>query len=176
LIVFAIKQEGAVMGGAMQSMNTAPALERLHGLRVIIVDDDRDSRQALGVLFDQAGLQVSLAESAPVAERLFRNAQPDVIIIDLAMPGQDGFALIRRLRALERDSSRHSVAVAITAFRDPEIRRRASDEGFDDYFVKPVSLVALIARLVQLCGRGKRTGDSTAGDSVPPRSFDPFAR
>ena len=159
----------------MQSTNTA-TLERLHGLRVLIVDDDRDSRQALGVLFDQAGLQVSLAESAPAAERSFQDAHPDVIIIDLAMPGQDGFALVRRLRALERDSSQHSVAVAMTGFRDPEIRRRASHEGFDDYFVKPIDLAALIARLAQLCGKGERTGDSTADDSVAPRSFDPFAR
>ena len=133
--------------------------------RVLIVDDDADGLQALGVLFRRAGLSVSLAGSAREAARSVEQFRPNVLISDLAMPEEDGFALLRRVRKLERGLGRRSLAVAISAFSDPEMRGRAAAEGFEAYFVKPIDAEVVLSRLAQLGFEGKLGGGSGRGGS-----------
>lgn len=154
--------------GAMRAKTKTRGAPRRSGLSVLIVDDDIDGLQALGVLFRQAGLKVVLAGSADEAARSVEKSHPDVLISDLAMPGQDGFELLRRVRALERKFGTHVVAVAISAFSDPEMRGRAAAEGFEAYFVKPVDATKMLSLLAQLGFSGSRAAFASRS-AVPPR-------
>lgn len=150
----------------MRSKTKTRGASRRGGPSVLIVDDDTEGLHALGALFRQAGLKVALAGSADEAARSVERIHPDVLISDLAMPGEDGFELLRRVRALERSLGMHVVAVAVSAFSDPEIRGRAAAEGFEAYFVKPVDASKLLSLLAQL-------GFSGARPAASPRSGSP---
>ena len=122
----------------------------LADVRVLIVDADADTRHTLSDALRSAGLRVITAASASQALAL---AEPrDVVVIDLSMPGEDGYTLIRRLRELGAPVRRRLPAVALTAHASADDRRRALEAGFDAYLVKPVDgkeLVARVARLLQ---------------------------
>jgi two-component system chemotaxis response regulator CheY len=128
------------------------------------VDDDHDGRVALGILLRQAGMEVALAESVPEARRSLERMAPDAVLSDLVMPEEDGFALRGALRAKESEIGRHIPMLVISALSDPEIQRRAADEGFDAYFVKPCDFQEVFGRLARLT-----TGAPQAGPVRSPR-------
>src|ERR1043166_9709558 len=92
------------------------------GLRVLVVDDDREGRIALGMLLAQAGMEVALAASVPEARRAMDRRAPDAVLSDLMMPDEDGFALRKALRAKESEVGHHIPTLAISALSDPEIQ------------------------------------------------------
>jgi len=129
--------------------DVAPDVASLAGARVLIVDDDADTRDVLVYALRAAGVKVTAVGSAGEALAALTAEASDLVISDLSMPGEDGFALVRRLR--ERDGGRRRPAIALTAHARPDDRRRALAAGFDAYLVKPVEakdLVALVARLL----------------------------
>jgi CheY-like chemotaxis protein len=134
-------------------------------LRVLVVDDDRDGRLALGILLRQAGMDVALAASVPEARRSLERMAPDAVLSDLVMPEEDGFALRGALRAKESEIGHHIPTFAISALSDPEIQRRAAEEGFDAYFVKPCDFQEVFGRLARLAAGGSR------GAPVPSPRF-----
>jgi CheY-like chemotaxis protein len=122
----------------------------LIGLRILVVDDDLDLRESLTMLLELYGASVTAVGSAREAFQIVSRAAPDVVLSDLCMPGEDGYELIRKIRALPSDRGAHVPAAAITARTGAEDRRRALAEGFQVYVPKPVSgedLVAVVARL-----------------------------
>ncbi len=119
-------------------------------LRILVVDDDHDGRVALGILLRQAGMEVALAESVPEARRSLERMAPDAVLSDLVMPEEDGFALRGALRVKESEIGRHIPTFVISALSDPDIQRRAADEGFDAYFVKPCDFQEVFGRLARL--------------------------
>ena len=126
----------------------------LDGLRVLVVDDHRDSREMIGAVLEEGGATVELAGSADEALQRLRQWQADVLVSDLGMPGLDGFDLIRAVRAQEDagDSGHRVVAMALSAYASDEDRARALSAGFQDYAAKPidpVELVSLVARLAR---------------------------
>jgi two-component system OmpR family response regulator len=123
---------------------------RTPDVRILVVDDDADGREAMGALLSQAGLRVELAGSVSEARGVLRHFQPDIVVSDLAMPGEDGFDLLHELQSLEAQVGRHIGAVAMTALSDPDVRRLAVDAGFDAYFVKPCDALTIFAALAQL--------------------------
>ena len=125
-------------------------------LRVLVVDDDRDGLAALGTLFAQFGVDVSLAASVSEARRAIEKTPPDAVVSDLVMPGEDGFALLATLRDKEQEVGHHIPTVAISALSDPDIRRRAAAEGFDAYFVKPCDFLAIFGALTRLATEGSK--------------------
>ena len=131
---------------------------RTHDLRILVVDDDTDGREAMGALLAQAGIQVALAASVAEARRALRAFHPDIVVSDLAMPGEDGFDLLEELHALEAHAGRHIAAVAMTAVSDPDVRRHAVDAGFDAYFVKPCDALTIFSALAQLSPGGRAVG------------------
>jgi CheY-like chemotaxis protein len=144
--------------------STSPGTGQSSGrrLRILVVDDDSEGRLALGMLLRQAGMEVALAGSVPEARRSIERVQPDAVLSDLVMPDEDGFALLGTLRAKENEGGRHIPTFAISALSDPEIQRRATEEGFDAYFVKPCDFHEVFGRLARL---------ATAGSSgMPGRS------
>jgi CheY-like chemotaxis protein len=124
-------------------------LARLGRKRVLVVDDDRDSREALGVLLGQAGMNVALAGSVREALRIVPDFSPSVVLSDIAMPDEDGFALIQALRQRERNTGKRLTAIAVTALAEPDFRRRALSAGFDACFLKPVAPAAVVSAVVQ---------------------------
>ncbi|MCD0248171.1 PAS domain S-box protein [Xanthomonas melonis] len=125
--------------------------DRLKGVRVLLVDDDQDSREAVLHFLQQAGAQVQAAGSVDLAERHLAEASFDVLVSDIAMPHRDGYDLIRALRSDRARPHRHLPAIALTAYVRDEDRDRAVVAGFDAHMGKPVEppgLVDLIERLL----------------------------
>jgi CheY-like chemotaxis protein len=122
----------------------------LDGLRVLVVDDEPDTLEVVGAALRHAGAEVVSAASAAEALRCLRESAPDVLISDLAMPGEDGFDLITKVRALDDESGGGVPAVALSAFTGSEDRHHALDAGFQLYVAKPIEpleLVRLVRRL-----------------------------
>jgi len=118
----------------------------LTGKRVLIVDDEADARELVSKLFELAGAQIKKAGSAKEAMNIIKAEVPDVMVCDIGMPGEDGYSLIKRVRALHPNLP----AVALTAYARAEDRTRAIRAGFDNHLSKPVDsgeLLAVVARL-----------------------------
>ncbi len=149
----------------------APELPQLHGLRVLVVDDERDAVDLLSAMLTRLGVQVSTANSAFDAFELLQSTEQDVLVSDVGMPGMDGFDLIRRVRGLSPEQNGHIAAVALTAFTRAQDRARGFLAGFDVYLPKPVDPSELTALLVSLAGRLDRRTPVPVVDrprSVPP--------
>jgi CheY-like chemotaxis protein len=125
------------------------------GLRILVVDDDLDLRESLTMLLEIYGASVTAVGSAREALEALSHEVPDVLLSDLAMPGQDGYELIRQIRALPPDRGAQIPAAAITARAGAEDRHRALAEGFDVHVPKPVSGQDLLAVVARLGGRSR---------------------
>ena len=128
---------------------------RLRGLRVLVVDDEPDSRDILRRLLIRSGAEVYVAESVDSALDQLGAHRPSVIISDIGMPGQDGYALIRQVRRLPPDQGGLTPAIALTAFARAEDSTRALAEGFQIHLGKPVEPAELVSSLERLTARGR---------------------
>ena len=117
----------------------------LAGLNVLVVDDDADGREVVRQALLRAGANPMTAASAAEAMDLVRRRRPDVIVSDIAMPDEDGYALIRRVRALPAAAGGETPAVALSAYSREEDRQRALAAGFQAHVAKPVDPAALVA-------------------------------
>ena len=120
------------------------------GVRVLVVDDDPDARELLTVLLEACGMLVRTAASARAALDALCEEPPDVLVSDIGMPEEDGYSLIRKIRALQDDEQRAVPAIALTAFARTEDRQRALRAGFDRHLAKPVEPSALTAIIADL--------------------------
>jgi signal transduction histidine kinase/CheY-like chemotaxis protein len=135
----------------------------LRGVKVLIVDDEDDARSLLKRLLQERGADVVIAASVVEAADLFPVHRPDVILTDIGMPREDGYSLIRRVRALTPEAGGRTPAIALTAYARAEDRIRAINAGFQLHMAKPVEPVELIAMVASLAARdGQRVG-SRAG-------------
>jgi CheY-like chemotaxis protein len=131
----------------------------LAGVTVLVVDDEHDARDVLQAILAAAGASVVLASSAQEALAVLRGAAPHVLISDIGMAAEDGYAFIRQVRALPGELA-HVPAVALTAYGHPADRAHALAAGFDRHAAKPIlpgELVTLLARL--LGGRGSNASE-----------------
>jgi len=129
---------------------SAPSL--LGGLRLLIVDDEPDARELLAAAFTQMGARVQVVSSADEAMAAIAHHRPHLVISDIGMPGQDGYALLQRLRAAEAGSGRRLPAVALTAYATADDVKRAVAAGYDLHVAKPVDALTLARTLVELVG------------------------
>ena len=142
--------------------NTA-ALPSLAGVRVLLIDDQREARESLAALLAQTGAVVATAASCheALAHLAMADASdaPEVVVCDIAMPGEDGYATLKRIRAWEaatpRNGSTRRPAVALSAFTQREDRIRALSEGFQMHLTKPVAPAELII-VISNVARGMR--------------------
>ncbi len=128
----------------------------LEGVRLLVVEDEADSREMLATAFEQCGAQVSAAASAREAMEVLERATPDVLVCDVGLPGEDGHELIRKVRALEAERGGRIPALALTAYAGPEDRQKALAAGFDAHVPKPAALAELVAKVAVLAGSGGR--------------------
>jgi CheY-like chemotaxis protein len=124
----------------------------LDGLRVLIVDDEEDARELVSVMLTRSGAAMKCASSSTEAMEIIESWRPDVLIADIGMPVEDGYGLIKRVRALPRESGGQTPALALTAYARTEDRVRALSAGYQVHLSKPVDrveLAAVVARLVE---------------------------
>ena len=130
--------------------------DALAGLRVLIVDDDPDSRDVVATVLERAGARVTPAASASEALYALDGELPDVIVSDVGMPGRDGFDLIRDVRKRSEERGGRTPAAALTAFAAEGDRRKSAEAGFDAYLAKPADAAELVATVGALAGRAPR--------------------
>jgi CheY-like chemotaxis protein len=142
---------------ALSSGAARPAADRarLDGVRVLVVDDDHDARELLQTILAHTGARVRTAESAAEAMAALAEERFDVLVSDIAMPDEDGYALIRRVRALPRDAGGAMAAVAVTAFAHAQDRMRALAAGFTSWVSKPIHGDELLATVEGLASLGR---------------------
>jgi CheY-like chemotaxis protein/nitrogen-specific signal transduction histidine kinase len=125
----------------------------LAGLRVMVVDDEPDARTLIRRLLEDCDAVVTTAASASEALSLFGDSAPQVLVSDIGMPAEDGYELIRRVRALGAEGGGDVPAVALTAYARSEDRMRSVLAGFQMHIAKPVEPAELIAMVASLGGR-----------------------
>jgi CheY-like chemotaxis protein len=130
----------------------APVDGSLTGLHILVVDDEVDAREVMRFMLERGGARVRTAESAAQALDAIREDPPDLLISDIGMPEEDGYVMVRRLRAMEEGVRRRLPAIALTAYAGEEDSRRARAAGFDAHLSKPVDPARLIEIAVGLTG------------------------
>ena len=130
--------------------NTQPSAVSLAGISVLVVDDDDQSREVVAAYLQAHQASVVTAESAVTAFRMLKQQAVDVLLADIAMPGEDGYSLIRRIRALKGSPVASIPAAALTAFTRDEDRQRALEAGFQMHLSKPVDARQLIDAVATL--------------------------
>lgn len=103
---------------------------------VLVVEDDPDGQELLARMLFRANISVELTSTAEDALQIISLQEHAIAVIDLALPGMDGFALLKEIRGNPAIQALH--CIAITAFHTPSLRQRVIEEGFDSYFAKPI--------------------------------------
>jgi CheY-like chemotaxis protein len=137
------------------SARETPDGGRLRGVHVLVVDDNDDTRELIAMALEMEGAKVTQADSVPSAISAAASDNFDILLSDLGMPGEDGYELVRRLRAGEPTSwARQMPAVAVTAFARQEDRLKALAAGFQEHLPKPFDVLSLVDLVARLTARG----------------------
>ncbi|HEV2911889.1 MAG TPA: PAS domain S-box protein [Pyrinomonadaceae bacterium] len=132
--------------------DSAPPPE-LRDLKILIVDDEQDTRELLIVLLTNYGARVVSAASAAEGLEFLEREGPDVMVCDIGMPGEDGYSFIRKVRSLPAERGGRTPAAALTAYAREEDRMRALMAGYQLHVAKPVNPAELITVVASLAGR-----------------------
>ncbi|HEY9799390.1 MAG TPA: PAS domain S-box protein [Leptolyngbyaceae cyanobacterium] len=126
---------------------------QITGLRILVVDDEPDTREFLQIALEQYGATVTAASSAREALQLLPVVKPDVILSDIGMPDEDGYSLIRKIRALPSEQGGNVPAAALTAYARQSDRQQALTAGFQIHIPKPIEPIQLLKVVASLAGR-----------------------
>jgi signal transduction histidine kinase/ActR/RegA family two-component response regulator len=138
--------------GQIAAAKGAPEPERLEGVRVLVTDDDTDALVLISTILAESGADVRTCTSAGDALDELRGWRPDVLVSDIGMPGEDGYSLIAKIRALDADEGGGTPAIALSAYGRPHDRMRAVAAGFTMHVPKPVDPGELTAIVADLAG------------------------
>ena len=142
---------------------------QLAGIRAIVVDDEADVRGAVAGLIQRAGAEVLALESGASIDAAIADFHPHVLVLDIGMPGEDGYALIRRIRRLPKTAGGDTPAISLTAHARDEDRRHALELGFQAHLAKPVNIAELlttIARVASEPGNRVRVHPGSTSDAI----------
>ncbi len=128
-------------------------LQTLHAVRVLVVDDEPDARDLLHLVLEGAGADVKTASSAAEAFAIVQRFRPDVIVSDIAMPEEDGYGLMRRIRELHPERGGGIPTIALTAYARADDKAKALGAGFTTHIGKPVRPEDLLSTIADLVGR-----------------------
>ena len=134
----------------LRATDSQQILARLEGMRVLLVDDDADTRDFLAAALEAAGASLQAVGDARVALGIVDRWRPDIIVSDIAMPGLDGYAFIRTVRGLPPEAGGRTPAIALTALARPKDRVRALAAGFQTHLPKPVDPSELVLTVANL--------------------------
>jgi CheY-like chemotaxis protein len=135
----------------------ASAARSLAGISVLVVDDDQESRDVVAAHLRDHEAVVLTADSAAHAFDVLQHERVDVLLADIAMPEEDGYSLLRRVRALQPAAAARIPAAAITALARADDRRRALRAGFQLHMSKPIEAASLVAAVSELYDRSSRS-------------------
>lgn len=138
---------GAFADASKLSSSMGP--KPLDGMQLLIVDDDPDSLALNELALKRLGAEVAKADNAADALKILQSFSADIMLCDLAMPGEDGFALIKKLRASSLDKFRNIPVIAVSAFTDSANRTKALESGFNGFIGKPVQFVSLVSEILK---------------------------
>jgi PAS domain S-box-containing protein len=158
-----VLSHGKGRGSVFSAMFPIRAIRRAHGpqavetqllsgLRVLVVDDESDAREVVSRALMECGASTAAVGSAREALEVLADFKPDVLVSDIRMPEEDGYTLIRRIRALDSDAGALP-AVALTGLAHPEDRRRALTAGYQSFVPKPVEVDELAAVIRRVSGK-----------------------
>jgi signal transduction histidine kinase/FixJ family two-component response regulator len=142
----------------------------LRGLHLLLVEDDPDTREAVGLILAEAGAAVTAVGSAREALVALTTERPDCLVCDIGLPGEDGYALVGRVRALDAEAGGATPAIALTAYAYETDRVRALAAGFQAHIAKPIEpsrLVQVVMDTIQGAGSA-RVGARTATGNTHP--------
>ncbi len=122
----------------------------LEELRILVVDDNADDRELLALMIEQEGGEVVLAASANEALDCCQKLSIDALVSDICMPGEDGYTLIKKIRALSLPSQSQIPAIALSSSLSNNYREQALAAGFQKYLLKPVDLDELVTAITEL--------------------------
>ncbi|WP_414576167.1 PAS domain S-box protein [Anabaena sp. CCY 9402-a] len=137
------------------NVSPLPMCPSLSGVRVLVVDDEVDSRDFATTVLEKCQAEVQAVDSVPAALEMIKQWQPDVLVSDIGMPNEDGYALIRKLRSLPPEQGGKIPAAALTAYARAEDRTRAIQEGYQLHLPKPIEPIELATVVASLIGRNR---------------------
>jgi signal transduction histidine kinase/CheY-like chemotaxis protein len=141
----------APVNNGTQPTEISPEISaKVNGMSILLVEDDKDSRDMLEMVLSIYGVKVESAESVVEALRKLRALSPDVLVSDIGLPGEDGYDLIRKVRALPSREGGETPAIALTGYVSVQDRKLALDAGYQDHIPKPVNPNVLLELLVRL--------------------------
>lgn len=140
-------------------MNEVPNVVR-PGARILVVEDNADAAQTLAKLLGMFGHDVRIAADGPWALATTMDWRPDIVLLDLGLPGMDGYQVARRLR--DDGSCREALIIAVTGYGQAEYRQRSLAAGFDHHLLKPVDLDLLLSLIAAARGTVGETRENFA--------------
>jgi CheY-like chemotaxis protein len=150
----------------------SPAID-LKGVRILLVEDQWDSRELMAEILRQSGAEVTATGSAPEAMDALGPVRPDILVSDIGMPGEDGYAFLRRLRSSAPARYASIPAIAVSAYAREEDRIRSLSAGFQLHIAKPFEPVELVAAVDRLFRRQTPSGESLDGLDSSAGAGDP---
>ena len=146
---FAKESERVIDGNGLQ----VEFSKTLDGLRILVIDDEADSRDLMSAILTRSGAVVKCCESTAAGLKAFREWKPDLLVSDIGIPVEDGYELIRKLRKLRLKAAREAPAIALTAYATKEDKARALASGFQVHIPKPIEPASLIRSIASLMKR-----------------------
>ncbi|MEO7358991.1 MAG: response regulator, partial [Gemmatimonadaceae bacterium] len=131
----------------------------LAGVRVLVIDDEADARALVKQVLEHHGASVTALHSVDDVVALVQQGHVDVLVSDIGMPGEDGYALIKRVRQLGIAQHGNIAAIALTAYARAEDRVRAVAAGFQMHLAKPVEPIELVTMVASAAGRSLNESD-----------------
>ncbi|HET7341498.1 MAG TPA: response regulator [Methylomirabilota bacterium] len=116
----------------------------MSGRRILVIEDDADSAEVLQLGLEALGQHVAVAKDGAAGIALATETKPDVVLVDLGLPGLDGYEVVRQIRSALGESVR---VIALTGYGRAEDRRRTAEAGFDGHLMKPIGTEAILALL-----------------------------
>ncbi|MBK8200773.1 MAG: response regulator [Bdellovibrionales bacterium] len=126
---------------------------KLDGLRILLADDDQSALEAIGIYLRSFGAEVMAVESACEAIKSMPSFKPNVLVSDIAMPGEDGYSLIRKVRNLKLAQGGDVPALALTAYATADDTKRILAAGFQAHMAKPVEANSLGRVILDISGQ-----------------------
>ncbi|MEH2236683.1 response regulator [Nostoc sp.] len=139
-----------------------PNTSTLDGLRVLVVDDNLDSCAWMTCLLELYGIEVHSTFTVHQALEAFVQLSPDLVLSDIAMPGEDGYSLLRQIRQIEDRLDKSTPVIAVTALKELEAGFAESETRFDQWLLKPVDIDELVGAIADLTGRSMLIGELTS--------------
>ena len=153
---FTVRLPAAARRAASEEQPGTNASAGRRGARILVVDDNRDTAQSMARLLKLLGNEVETAHDGPSAIEVARTLRPEFVLLDIGLPGMDGYEVARRLR--EEPCCTPAVIIGVSGYGQDEDRRRSREAGFDHHLIKPVDF----DKLVPLITRPSRCRDASS--------------